>query len=97
MEKKKKAKEEEKSNWFDFIFPKSDVLFKHVLSIFITYYVLTWLFEILQYFSGGWSQFVMSLTILWVVSSFVVYHLRQIDLNTIKKNFENIKWKNNHR
>ncbi len=82
--KKIKRKEEEFS-WYKDIFPESNVLFKDILSILITYYILTFLIKIIQTIHGDYSQFAVSLVILWVVLSFIVYHGRKVNYNNLFK------------
>ena len=83
MKKKKETKEEE-SNLIDFIFPETDILFKNVLSVFITYYILDILFKILQIQNGIWGKFFISILILWTVMSFCVFHFNKL-FNKLKK------------
>ena len=92
-----KKKEEKEMSVLDFIFPESDVLFKNVLSIFITYYILSWLVKILQSQDRFIIQLTISLITIYVVLTFLMFHLRQaIDFNKFKIKENVSKWKNHN-
>ena len=81
-----KKKQIEEYNLSKDIFPEANVLFKDILSIFITYYVLIFMIKIIQTMNGGvYIQFVMSLVTLWVVISFILYHIRKVNYNNLFK------------
>ena len=82
MKKKKQLEDDE--SWMEYLFPNVDLPFKQILAMFITYYIITWLIEIIGGFPpGGFFQILMSFVILWVTLTWVVWNIKPL----------NIKWK----
>ncbi len=93
MKKKILEKADEKS-WFEIVFPKTDFPFKQVLSMFVIYYIITWLIKTIQITNpGNIAQISISIVTLWVIFSWIVWLLRDTDI----VEWEKIKWKKKYK
>ncbi len=91
---KKKKEEKKDQSWFEMFFPQTDILFKNLISLFIVYYTITWLIKVIQITSSNSNNIVLPLTILWVISYWIIYNIRQMNLNFNQHKKAFTKWMN---